>query len=65
MGNTLTAEVIELLEHSQTKGITKVKCMILGENNKNKVLVRNVIGPIQKKDILILPQVDVESGTRR
>ncbi|OYT34428.1 MAG: 30S ribosomal protein S28e [Candidatus Aenigmarchaeota archaeon ex4484_52] len=65
MENRIIAEVVELLEHSQTKGITKIKCMILDEENKNKLLVRNVIGPIQKKDILILPKIDAESGTHR
>ena len=64
MADTVPAEVLEILEHAETKGVTKVKCIILDGENKNKVLIRNVIGPIRKKDILILPKMDVESGRR-
>ncbi|RLG15140.1 MAG: 30S ribosomal protein S28e [Candidatus Nanohalarchaeota archaeon] len=64
MADTVLSEVLEILEHSETKGVTKVKCIILDGENKNKVLVRNVIGPIRKKDILILPRIDIESGRR-
>ena len=64
MADTVPSEVLEVLEHAETKGVTKVKCIILEGENKNKVLVRNVVGPISKKDIIILPKIDVESGRR-
>ncbi|MCK5476515.1 MAG: 30S ribosomal protein S28e [Candidatus Aenigmarchaeota archaeon] len=64
MANTVPAEVLEVLEHSETKGVTKVKCIIKDGENKNKVLVRNIIGPVRKKDIIILPKIDVDSGRR-
>lgn len=64
MADTVSAEVMDILEHAETKGITKVKCIILDGENKNKVLVRNVMGPVRKKDILILPKIDIESGRR-
>ena len=64
MANTVPAEVLEVLEHSETKGVTKVKCMIMDGENKNKVLVINITRPVRKKDIIILPKIDVDSGRR-
>ena len=60
------AEVIQIHGRLGIKGVSRVRCRILDGHDKNKVVVRNVVGPIHKGDIIIIKEtgMDAESSLR-
>ena len=62
MEDAAPAEIISIIERSGTKGVIKVKCKVIEGNDKNKILTRNVIGPVKLGDILMLKETEMESS---
>ncbi len=60
------AEVVEVIGRTgATGGILQVKVRILEGRDKGQVIRRNVKGPIQKGDILMLLETDREAKELR
>jgi len=56
------AEIVELIKRTGVSGeITQVLCRILDGPEKGRVKRRNVKGPVQKGDVLILLNVQKEA----
>lgn len=56
------ARVEEVIGRTGTRGeAIQVRCRILDGRDKDKVLRRNVKGPIQKDDILMLRETEIEA----
>ncbi len=56
------AVVEEIIGRTGTRGeIVQVRCKLLDGYEKNKVLRRNVKGPIRIKDVLMLRETEIEA----
>lgn len=56
------ARVEEVIGRTGTRGeAIQVRCRVLDGRDKDKVLRRNVKGPIQKDDVLMLRETEIEA----
>jgi small subunit ribosomal protein S28e len=58
------AEIIQLMGRLGIKGVSRVRCKVLEGEDTGKVLTRNVVGPIQKGDIILLKETAMDSVTK-
>jgi small subunit ribosomal protein S28e len=60
--SAVPAKVEEVIGRTGSRGeVTQVRCKVLDGYDKNKVMRRNVRGPIQKGDTLMLRETEIEA----
>jgi len=55
------AEVTQVMGRLGVKGVSRVRCKVLDGDDAGKVLTRNVVGPIQKGDVILLKETAMDS----
>ncbi|MCK4551232.1 MAG: 30S ribosomal protein S28e [Candidatus Aenigmarchaeota archaeon] len=58
----IPAKVIALMGKTGAKGVSRVRCKIIDESSRDKVIVRNVMGPVKVGDILMIHKADMETA---
>ena len=55
------AEVLKVLGRMGIKGVSRVRCKVTDGVDKDKILTRNVVGPIRAGDVIMVKETEMES----
>lgn len=57
----MAAEVLQIQGKLGVKGVSRVRCRVLDGHDKDKIVTRNVVGPVKKGDVIILKETVMDS----
>jgi len=61
---TIPAEVVDVGAKMGIKGVSRVRCKILDGRDRDKVVIRNVVGPIKRGDVILLKETAMEAEAK-
>ena len=58
-----SAEVVQVMETLGIKGVRRVRCRVVEGNDRNRIVTRNVSGPVKLGDVILIKDsgFDIES----
>lgn len=59
-----SAVVTQVMGRMGVKGVSKVRCKVLEGDDKDKLLMRNVIGPVKVGDVLLIKDTAMDTSSR-
>ena len=59
-----SAVVTHLLGRMGVKGVSKIRCKVLEGDDRDKIVTRNVMGPIRVGDILLIKDTQMDASSR-
>lgn len=60
----VAAEVMSVMGRMGVKGVSRVRARVLDGDDKDKLVTRNVVGPIRAGDIILLKDTSLDSVAR-
>ena len=60
----IPAEVVDVGARMGIKGVSRVRCKVLDGRDRDKVVVRNVAGPVRVGDVIILKESAMEAEAK-
>lgn len=57
----IPAEIIQVQGKLGIKGVCRVRARVLDGRDKSKIIVRNVVGPVMKGDIILIKGTELDS----
>ena len=61
---TIPAQVVDVGAKMGIKGVSRVRCKILDGRDRDKVVMRNVVGPIKVGDVILLKETAMEAEAK-
>ena len=58
------AEVIQVMNRLGIKGVSRVRCKVIDGSDKDKILTRNVVGPVKAGDVILLKETAMDTEGR-
>jgi len=55
------AEVIQIQGKLGIKGVSRVRARVLDGREKGRIIVRNVVGPLTKGDVIMIKEAELDS----
>ena len=55
----IAAKIIAIVDRSGAKGVARVRCKLVDEKYRDKIIIRNVMGPVKIGDIIMIQEQDV------
>ena len=60
----IPAEVVQIGEKLGLKGVSRVRCRVVGGDQREKFVTRNVVGPIRVGDVIMLKDTVMDTESR-
>jgi len=58
-----SAEIVQIMESIGIKGVRRVRCRVIEGNDRNRIITRNVSGPVKIGDVIMIKEsgFDIDS----
>lgn len=60
----VAAEIIQISGKMGVKGVSRVRAKVLDGADTNKVIVRNIVGPVRVGDVIVLKETGLDAEGR-
>jgi len=58
---TIPAEIVQVGGKMGVKGVSRVRCKVLDGHDRDRIVARNVVGPVKVGDVILLKETAMEA----